>query len=246
MLGKNTDNSGSEIWDTLKNPLDSELEEGMLSSDDEWETLSEEEVQKLTGDDAVSVQESVLSDDEVVDEKAVTSGKKRFSFGKKKEEKPASEKAVSASARLPFGKKKEDEKPPLPVYNMKRVGPLVEPVYTEGDKVLSSYWAIEGLCFISLVQTPEYENVYLVHEPALTEFEHALLERLDGGVRDILIVREIAQSEDKRQLLYNAMDSLLKEWGLAEVVSDISVYKIRYYLERAFFGWGRIDALRCD
>ncbi|HJJ27886.1 MAG TPA: type II/IV secretion system ATPase subunit, partial [Methanocorpusculum sp.] len=159
--------------------------------------------------------------------------------------KHAAKKKKKSSLSLSF-KKKEEEKPPLPEYDMERDGPLVTPVYEEGDTVRESYWAIPGLCHISIVLTKEYEIDYRVQEPNLTEFEHTLLERLDEGIRDILILRDIAQDKNKKQILYEAMDTLLKEYRIDEALQPESVYRIRYYLERTFFGWGRIDALRCD
>ncbi|HJJ48750.1 MAG TPA: ATPase, T2SS/T4P/T4SS family [Methanocorpusculum sp.] len=158
---------------------------------------------------------------------------------------------IAAAGNIPYVKdlpfvRPKDEEPPLPPYDLKTDGPLVDPVYNEGDTVLDSYWAILGLCHISIIRNKEYEVEYRVQEPKLTKFEYTLLERLDEGIRDILILRDLNKQTDKRTILYEVMDGLIKEYRLASALKPVSVHKIRYYLERSFFGWGRIDALRCD
>ncbi|MDO5844843.1 MAG: type II/IV secretion system ATPase subunit, partial [Methanocorpusculum sp.] len=133
----------------------------------------------------------------------------------------------------------------IPEYDYREVGPLVFPKHDPVDTILESYWIEPGLSRISIVRTQDYENVYITHEPALTDFEKYLLERLHSGVRDLLIIKEI-RVEDKIKTLYEAIDILIEGYKLDTEIEPETIYKIRYYLKRSFFGWGRIDPLKGD
>jgi flagellar protein FlaI len=147
-----------------------------------------------------------------------------------------------------FGRNKKDQKEPegetlLPEYDYARDGPLVFPKLRKTDVVLEAYWIEPGLTRVSIIRSSEYENIYIAHEPALTPFEAELLERLQPAVRDLLIMKDIDVT-DMKLALYEAIDYLINSYGLP--VENASIYKIRYYLKRSFFGWGRIDILRGD
>ncbi len=139
---------------------------------------------------------------------------------------------------------KKTERPPVPDYDFERDGPLVFPVLDPGHVVIESYWAVRGLSLVVIVNTQENENLYLVYEPSLTPFEKEILERLYVGVRDILILDDVYSESDKINTLYGAMDTYLKRFEIE--LSAYSVYKIRYYIQRNFLGWGIIDPLQYD
>ena len=147
-----------------------------------------------------------------------------------------------------FGKKKreetkEDEYETLPEYDFERDGSLVSPKLRKTDEVLEAYWIEPGLTRVTIIRTSEYENVYIAHEPGLTPFEADLLERLQPAVRDLLILKDIEMTEMK-DVLYESIDYLLDSYDLP--ITNATVYKLRYYLKRTFFGWGRVDILRGD
>ena len=147
-----------------------------------------------------------------------------------------------------FGKKKreetkEDEYETLPEYDFERDGSLVSPKLRKTDEVLEAYWIEPGLTRVTIIRTSEYENVYIAHEPGLTPFEAGLLERLQPAVRDLLILKDIEMTEMK-DVLYESIDYLLDSYDLP--ITNATVYKLRYYLKRTFFGWGRVDILRGD
>lgn len=147
-----------------------------------------------------------------------------------------------------FGKKKKEETneaeyETLPEYDFERDGSLVSPKLRKTDEVLEAYWVEPGLTRVSIIRTSEYENVYIAHEPGLTPFEAELLERLQPAVRDLLIQKDIEMSEMK-DVLYESIDYLLDSYDLP--ITNATVYKLRYYLKRTFFGWGRVDILRGD
>ena len=85
---------------------------------------------------------------------------------------------------------------------------------------------------------------YLLFEPVLSEFEYELLERLFEDLRDVLVLDDHDMASDPRVVLSRKIQGLLMEYGL--VLDDRSAFKIRYYLERNFLGWSRIDALMKD
>ncbi|MDO9523332.1 MAG: type II/IV secretion system ATPase subunit [Methanocorpusculum sp.] len=147
-----------------------------------------------------------------------------------------------------FGKKNKEESeeelyPTLPEYDFERDGSLVSPKLRKTDEVLEAYWIEPGLTRVSIIRTAEYENIYIAHEPALTPFEAELLERLQPAVRDLLIMKDI-ELNDRKEVLYESIDYLLDSYDLP--LTNATVYKMRYYLKRTFFGWGRVDILRGD
>ena len=147
-----------------------------------------------------------------------------------------------------FGKKKtekteKDVPVTLPEYDYARDGSLVFPKLRKADVVIEAYWIEPGISRVSIIRSSEYENIYITHEPALTPFEAELLERLQPAVRDVLIMKDVAV-DDMKQTLYEAIDFLIDRYGL--IVENSTIYKLRYYLKRSFFGWGRIDILRGD
>ena len=110
---------------------------------------------------------------------------------------------------------------------------------------MESYWTRPGLALIVIAITPANEYVYLVFEPSLTPFEKEVLERLFAGVRDILILEDVAlDAENKTKALYDAMDAYMERFEIE--LEPNSVHKIRYYLKRNYLGWNILDPLQND
>jgi flagellar protein FlaI len=141
--------------------------------------------------------------------------------------------------------KKKEICEPVPEYDFERDGPLVTPEYDSSFTVVESYWTRPGLALVVIVITPSNEYQYLVFEPSLTPFEMEVLERLFAGVRDLLILEDVALDQgSKTKALYDAMEKYLVRFGI-ELESE-TVHKIRYYLKRNYLGWGIIDPLQQD
>lgn len=141
--------------------------------------------------------------------------------------------------------KKKEIREPVPEYDFERDGTLVTPEYDPSYTVVESYWAREGLAQIVIVLTPSNEYQYLVFEPSLTPFEKEVLERLFAGVRDLLILEDVAMDgESKKKALYDAMEKYLERFEIE--LEPQAVHKIRYYLLRNYLGWGIIDPLQRD
>ncbi|MDV2481264.1 type II/IV secretion system ATPase subunit [Methanoculleus sp. Wushi-C6] len=124
-------------------------------------------------------------------------------------------------------------------------GSLVEAAVSPPYEELDRYWIREGLSLAIVarnIQTNQAE--YLLFEPVLSEFEYELLERLFDDLRDVLILDDQDLAADRRLVLSRKTQDLLTEYGL--VLDDATTFKLRYYLERNFLGWSRIDALMKD
>jgi flagellar protein FlaI len=128
-----------------------------------------------------------------------------------------------------------------PAAHSSLVEAAVPPVYDEIDR----YWITEGLALAVIARNTQTNQAeYLLFEPVLSEFEYELLERLFEDLRDVLILDDHDMASDRRLVLAGKVQDLLTEYGLT--LTDASIFKLRYYLERNFLGWSRIDALMKD
>ncbi|MDN7024689.1 secretion system protein E [Methanoculleus sp. FWC-SCC1] len=130
-------------------------------------------------------------------------------------------------------------------YDPRRHGYLVRaavpPDYAEIDR----YWIEEGLSEVCIGRNRNTnQDEYLLSEPVLSEFEYELLERIFEDLRDVLILSEDEMAGDRRRVLFEKVQGLLKEYGL--VLDRDSIFKLQYYIERNFLGWSRINALMKD
>ena len=130
-------------------------------------------------------------------------------------------------------------------YDFAEHGPLVEAEPPSGYEELDRYWIIAGLSLAVIAKnTRTNQAEYLLFEPVLSEFEYELLERLFDDLRDVLILDDHDLLADRRVVLSRKAQDLFAEYGLT--LDDTTAFKIRYYLERNFLGWSRIDALMKD
>ena len=130
-------------------------------------------------------------------------------------------------------------------YDFAEHGPLVEAEPPSGYEELDRYWITAGLSLAVIAKNTQTNQAeYLLFEPVLSEFEYELLERLFDDLRDVLILDDHDLIADRRVVLSRKAQDLFAEYGLT--LDDTSAFKIRYYLERNFLGWSRIDALMKD
>ncbi|MDD3933228.1 MAG: type II/IV secretion system ATPase subunit [Methanoculleus sp.] len=123
--------------------------------------------------------------------------------------------------------------------------PLVEAAVSLPYEELDRYWIVEGLSLAVIARNTQTNQAeYLLFEPVLSEFEYELLERLFDDLRDVLILDDHDIIADPRVVLSRKAQVLLVEYGLP--LDDTTTFKLRYYLERNFLGWSRIDALMKD
>jgi flagellar protein FlaI len=114
----------------------------------------------------------------------------------------------------------------------------------EGYEELDRYWLNVPFAFVSVNYDPEEsEHYYHVVEPALSDIEERLLDRLFDEVRDPLLYREDV-AEDPEAALREELHERLEEYGVS--VPEESFYRLFYYLHREFQGYGKLDPLMHD
>jgi flagellar protein FlaI len=143
-----------------------------------------------------------------------------------------------------FGKRKQFKKI-APRYDPVTEGPLVESQLPASYREIDHYWVDvgESLVVVALNEKTN-QNEYLLFEPALSEFQYELIERVHADLRNILILDDDELVRDKRELLLEKMDDLFHEYGISP--DSNTLFKLQYYLVRNFLGWGRIEALMKD
>ena len=137
------------------------------------------------------------------------------------------------------------ETTPVVEYDFERDGTLVEAQIPTGYEQIDRYWVEKGrsLVVIALNRKTDQEE-YLLFEPALSEFEYEMLERLHEDLRDVLILSSDETKKDPRRILLDKIHGLIDDYGTT--LDSLSLFKLQYYLIRNFIGWSRIDALMKD
>jgi flagellar protein FlaI len=140
---------------------------------------------------------------------------------------------------------KRKETTPVVEYDFERNGTLVEVQIPTGYEQIDRYWVEKGrsLVVIALNKKTDQEE-YLLFEPALSEFEYEMLERLHEDLRDVLILSSDETKKDPRRILLDKIHGLIDDYGTT--LDSLSLFKLQYYLIRNFIGWSRIDALMKD
>jgi flagellar protein FlaI len=140
---------------------------------------------------------------------------------------------------------KRKETTPVVEYDFERNGTLVEAQIPTGYEQIDRYWVEKGrsLVVIALNKKTDQEE-YLLFEPALSEFEYELLERLHEDLRDVLILSSDEIKKDPKRILLDKIHGLIDDYGTT--LDSLSLFKLQYYLIRNFIGWSRIDALMKD
>ena len=130
-------------------------------------------------------------------------------------------------------------------YDFERDGTLVDAQIPAGYEQIDQYWVEKGcsLVIIALNKKTEQEE-YLLFEPALSEFEYELLERLHEDLRDVLILSSDEIKKDPRRILLDKINILINEYDTT--LDSLSLFKLQYYLIRNYIGWSRIDAFMKD
>jgi len=130
-------------------------------------------------------------------------------------------------------------------YDFDRDGILVEAQVAKNYDPLDQYWIEKG-CSLVIIALNKKTNQkeYLLFEPALSDFEYELLERLYEDLRDVLILTADEIKKDRKRILLEKMHSLIDDYGIS--LEPATIYKLHYFLIRNFIGWSRIDPLMKD
>ena len=130
-------------------------------------------------------------------------------------------------------------------YNIAKHGPLTTFPGVSGYKEINRYWVDEPYCFVVILNNSEKnELLYYVAEPNLSSFEETFLEEIRDRLRDVLLVEDLADSDDKAQMLNSKVRELIKDYAID--IDALMLEKIMYYIVRDFVGFGKINALMKD
>ena len=139
-------------------------------------------------------------------------------------------------------KKKEVEFDP---YDPEKHGPIVSFDGMDGYEEIDRYWVNEPYAFVVILRSTERDDMlYQVVEPRLIGLEHEFLEEIRSRLRDVLLVEEVEEEEDKEEILVKKVKSLVQDYAIDIDIATLE--KILYYIVRDFIGFGKLDPLMHD
>ena len=114
-----------------------------------------------------------------------------------------------------------------------------------GHQELDRYWVNVPFAFVSMNYDPsENDTIYHVVEPELADWEATLLETVASDLRRTLIHRREAGETNTEAVIDAELRGILEEYGV--VVEEPTFYRLLYYLDRRFRGFGKIDPIMRD
>ena len=113
----------------------------------------------------------------------------------------------------------------------------------ENEKILETYWIIPYFTQTCIAfNTETGRKRYLLLEPLLSREEAEFVNAIYIDMRRILAYSE--RSGDRVKMIFETFEDLLDEYAVE--VSEVTKFKILYYLLRNFLGFGIIDGLMND
>lgn len=140
----------------------------------------------------------------------------------------------------------EEEIKEIPAYDISKHGDLVSFVPPKDFDVVEQTWISKPFTFIVILYNKSTDkNLYYVSEPVLDSFEAALLQRVNDGLKVILLELEVDFSRMNKELvLYNNFMKILNIYGVD--LNPKSLQKIWYHIKRDYVGFGKLDVLMKD
>ena len=130
-------------------------------------------------------------------------------------------------------------------YDMATHGSLVAAEVPEGYTLVERYWITPGCSEVMILKnTVTHQFEYHLYEPALSEFEYEVVERLHADLRDVLILTDDEVVQDREVVLRSKTIGLLDDYGVTLTLP--SYYRVMYYMNRNFLGWARLEPLMVD
>jgi len=122
---------------------------------------------------------------------------------------------------------KKKVKIPVLEYDFDRFGTLVEAEIPPEYEQIDRYWVEKGRSLVVIaLNTKTSQKEYLLSEPALSEFEYELLERLYEDLRDVLILSSDEIKKDPKRILLEKINELIDDYGITP--DSLSLFKIQY------------------
>ncbi len=134
---------------------------------------------------------------------------------------------------------------PIPPYDVRVYGEIVDFKGLSGYVELERYWVNEPFSFISIqfnALNDDYK--YCIVEPELTPFEVELLNDIYERSRDVLSYKDLIEGVDKKDILTRKVKEIIDKY--IQNFNTKSFYKILYFMLRNNIGFGRIDPLIRD
>jgi len=124
-------------------------------------------------------------------------------------------------------------------------GPMTVFKGLEGYEEIERYWVNEPYAFVVVLFRSEInEYIYYVVEPELSGFEKTFLTEIKDRLRNVLLVEEIGEEEDKEAVLDLKIRIIIKDYAIE--ITPVMLEKISYYIKRDFVRFGKIDPLMHD
>ena len=110
---------------------------------------------------------------------------------------------------------KKKVKIPVVEYDFERFGTLVEAEIPPEYEQIDRYWVEKGRSLVVIALNKKTnQKEYLLSEPALSEFEYELLERLHEDLRDVLILSSDEIKKDPKRILLEKVNDLIDDYGI--------------------------------
>jgi len=130
-------------------------------------------------------------------------------------------------------------------YDPQLHGPLCIFRGVEGYEELERHWVNEPYAFVVvLFNEDKNHSIYYVVEPELSEFEETFLTEIKDRLRDVLLVEELGEEEDRDAILEKKIRFIVKDYAIE--ITPPMLAKILYYIKRDFIRFGKLDPLMFD
>ena len=130
-------------------------------------------------------------------------------------------------------------------YSPSRHAPLVSYEVPDHCEEATRYWVNAPFSFVSIYDdTRAGEWRYHVAVPELTEFQTELLDQLRVDIRDQLVYTHTGVESGVEETLKTELRGMLERYGV-EIDTPL-FYKLLYYLDREFTGYGAIQPFLMD
>jgi flagellar protein FlaI len=134
----------------------------------------------------------------------------------------------------------------LPVYDTGKYGEIVNLAAPQDFDMVEQTWVSRPFTLVTILNNRlTNRKMYVTSEPALSDFEKALLHRVYDSLKVFLLEHEIDFNKmDKELILYNNFIRILDVYGID--LPPVSLHKIWYYMKRDYVGYGKLDVLLKD
>ena len=136
----------------------------------------------------------------------------------------------------------------VPKYKVKKSNDItpIPPVQNQNYEIIEVYPVYPPYTYVRIIYDhEEYEYLYELLEPPLTDEEEALINEIkDTLERTLKYSWKLLSTRDKEQYLEESVDSFLRSRDIK--IDKLSKQKVMYYIIRDYAGYQKIDGLLRD